>query len=210
MIFLFRINTNNFAQNLIKLMLKKIILFALLSTQFLFQSCDKDDENSTTTFAIGDFHQGGVIFYLDASLEHGLVSAVSDQSFEAVWGCPPRVINGADGLAVGTGAQNTLDIVNGCSSTISGFAAELCDQLEMNGFSDWYLPSKDELNELYINREQVNETSLANNGSALEGTEYWSSSLQNSNTVWIQNFNAGNQSGTSEDAKNNVRAIRSF
>lgn len=190
--------------------MKKIILFALLSTLFLFQSCDKNDKNPTTTFAIGDFYQGGVIFYLDASGEHGLVSAVSDQSSEAVWGCPPKVINGADGLAIGTGAQNTLDIVNGCSSTISGFAAELCDQLEMNGFSDWYLPSKDELNALYENREKVNATSTANNGTVLEGTEYWSSSHLNSNTVWIQHFSAGNQSGASEDKLYNVRAIRSF
>ena len=191
--------------------MRKGIFIAMIFVIAIFNvACNKEEKQITPALAIGDFHQGGVIFYLDASGEHGLVSAVSDQSFEAVWGCPPSIINGADGLAIGTGTQNTLDIVSGCSSTISGFAAELCNQLEMNGFNDWYLPSKDELNALYETRDKVNTTSTANGGSVLEGTEYWSSSHLNSNTVWIQSFNAGNQSGVSEDALNNVRAIRSF
>ncbi len=56
------------------------------------------------------FHQGGIIFYLDTSGEHGLVCAIEDQSFDAEWGCPSLSINGADGKEIGTGSQNTSDI----------------------------------------------------------------------------------------------------
>ncbi len=112
------------------------------------------------------------------------------------------------GLELGTGAQNTLDIVDRCDD--SGIAAQLCDNLILNDFSDWFLPSRDELNVLYVNRELVNETAIENDGTVLEGTEYWSSSLQTGNTVFIQNFIAGNQFGDFENSLYNVRAIRAF
>ena len=80
----------------------------------------------------------------------------------------------------------------------------------LNNYSDWFLASKDELNELYQNREKVNETVLANGGNELEDTEYWSSSHDTSNTVFIQSFNAGNVFSDFEDSLYNVRAIRFF
>lgn len=176
-----------------------------------FQSCDKDDDEITPTapsLQIGDFHEGGIIFYLDDTSEHGFVCAARDQSFETTWGCPPSVVNGANGLVLGTGAQNTIDIVNTCGD--EGIAAELCDGLVLNEFDDWFLPSKDELNTLYINREKVNETAVENDGNNLEDAEYWTSSHQTGNTVFTQSFNAGNQSGDFEDSLYNVRAIRAF
>ena len=191
--------------------MKKIIVFALFSLLVLpFQSCDNDDDTPPVelVLAIGDFHEGGVIFYLDDTGDHGFVCAVSDQSFETQWGCPPLLVDGAMGLELGTGAQNTLDIVDRCDD--SGIAAQLCDNLILNDFSDWFLPSRDELNVLYVNRELVNETAIENDGTVLEGTEYWSSSLQTGNTVFIQNFIAGNQFGDFENSLYNVRAIRAF
>jgi hypothetical protein len=190
--------------------MNKIILFSLvLSISLLFQSCDKeDDQPPVTTLAIGDFHEGGIIFYLDSTGEHGLVCALTDQSFEAEWGCPPSVVAGAMGIIIGTGQQNTLDILNTCNN--AGIAADLCDELNSNGFTDWYLPSKDELNEIYVNLMAVNMGLNDNGGFAMEDTEYWSSSLETSNTAWRQSFNAGNQSGALENDLNNVRAIRNF
>ena len=188
-------------------MAKRILTTLILIFTLSIQSCSSDDE-TPALLAIGDFHQGGVIFYLDETGEHGLISSVTDQSFSAAWGCPPLIVDGADGIAIGTGAQNTLDILATCNT--AGIAADICDKLDQNDFSDWFLPSKEELNVLYQNRDKVNETSLVNSGSVLEVTEYWSSSHENLNRVWIQSFNAGNQSGDSEDAMNNVRAIRAF
>jgi len=63
-----------------------------------------------------------------------------------VWGCMGTSIAGADGTAIGTGEQNTADIVAGCSET--GIAAKVVDALVLGGQRDWFLPSKDELNVL--------------------------------------------------------------
>ena len=61
------------------------------------------------------------------------------------WGCHGTEIDGADGTAIGTGYQNTLDIVAGCSDT--PIAASEALAYEGGGYSDWYLPSFDELSE---------------------------------------------------------------
>ena len=188
---------------------KSLLTLLTLILTVSIQSCSSDDtEEIPTPLVIGDFHQGGVIFYLDETGEHGLISSVADQSFAAQWGCQPTVVTGANSIEIGTGEQNTLDIIATCNST--DIAASLCSNLSLNDYSDWFLASKDELNELYQNRGKVNETALANGGNNLEDTEYWSSSHETSNTVFIQSFTAGNVFSDSEDSLYNVRAIRSF
>lgn len=189
--------------------MKKHFLLVIISTITIFTtSCNKDEEPIAPSLAIGDFHEGGIIFYLDATGEHGLVCAVLDQGFDIEWGCPSLLKFGAKGLEIGTGAQNTLDIINACSTP--NIAADLCDKLKHNGYEDWFLPSRDELDSLYQHKEIVDETALENNGEVLRGGEYWSSSHYLDNTVWIQSFAAGNQSSELKDKENYVRAIRSF
>ena len=90
------------------------------------------------------------------------MAAPSDQSSGAPWGCDGIIISGADGTAVGTGYQNTLDIEAGC--TTSGTAADICANLSLGGYTDWFLPSKDELNLMYQNIGQGNAGGLGNVG----------------------------------------------
>lgn len=174
----------------------------------IFSQACGDDDSSQPDLTIGDFHQGGIIFYLDETGESGLVCTLTDQSIDAAWGCPPIVFEGASDSAIGTGAQNTIDITGGCNT--AGIAADLCLQLDLNGFSDWFLPSQDELNALFEQSQIVNQGSIDNGGSILESTEYWTSTRQNSNTTYVQNFNDGSQLAFDQDEFFNVRAIRAF
>lgn len=106
-----------------------------------------NDMTFTTHYVVGENYFGGVIFYLDDTGEHGLVCAPVDQSTGIIWYNGSYVLTNASATSVGTGAANTAAIV-----AIQGtgeYAAQLCNDLDLNGYSDWFLPSKDELNLMY-------------------------------------------------------------
>jgi len=89
---------------------------------------------------------GGIVFYIDESGEHGLVSAKQDIG-PFIFGCFDMEIPGADGEVIGTGYQNTLDIVSGCSEV--PIAASEALEYQSGAYTDWYLPSLYELLEVY-------------------------------------------------------------
>ena len=106
----------------------KKLLYTFLAVSVIFSACEEDTplpapNNNNSALAIGDTHQGGIIFYLDGN-GGGLVAAPTDQSTEAEWGCYLTLISGADDTAIGTGNQNTIDIEAGC--TTSATAADIC------------------------------------------------------------------------------------
>ena len=161
-------------------------------------------------YTIGQAALGGKIAYIlqpedpgyDSNLQQGLVATVADISQGATWGCNGTLISGADGTAIGTGNQNTIDIMAGCAT--SSIAARLCGDLIEGGYSDWYLPSKDELNKLYLNRVAIGGFQLDVSGI------YWSSTEFDNNNAWIQSFYNSATNGFGKEYPLYVRAIRAF
>jgi len=155
-------------------------------------------QTSFFTYFIGQNYGGGIIFYTDGTGQHGLISSTSDQGTAVVWGCYNTSIPGTS-TAIGTGQANTTAIVAGCATT--GIAAQICDALVLNGYSDWFLPSKDELNQMYLQKAVIG--SFASN--------YYRSSSENSAILaWVQSLYNGTQNTLSKNSIFCVRAVRSF
>lgn len=159
--------------------------------------------NTVSPFSVGQNYGGGIIFYIDQTGLHGLIAATSDQSTAISWYNGTFLTSSNLSNSIGSGNSNT-SIIIGFQGT-GNYAASLCSNLNINGYSDWYLPSKDELNQLYIQWNTVG---------GFYNTYYWSSSDWGNSTIsaaWAQNFTDGTQTGH-DKARNNcrVRAIRSF
>jgi len=161
---------------------------------------------TSAALAIGDSYQGGIIFYLDG-LGGGLIAAPTNQSSGAQWGCYGATISGADGTAIGTGNQNTIDIEAGCST--AGTAADICANLVLSGYTDWFLPSKGELNLMYQNIGQGNALGLGNVG-GFASNYYWSSTEIDNYVAWVQGFYTGFQDDVNKNGTIYVRAVRAF
>ncbi len=155
-------------------------------------------------FHIGDNGPaGGKVFYVtDGTGLHGLEAAPADQSWNASWGCYNMFFPGAQGTVVGTGAANTADIVAGCNQADT--AAKIADSYALNGYTDWYLPSQDELNLLFQQKTVVG---------GFTNDIYWSSSADyaGNSSTWTQNFASGLMSAIMYRQWGfSVRAVRAF
>jgi hypothetical protein len=159
---------------------------------------------TTATYAIGDTHQGGIIFYLDASGKHGLIAAPSDQSTSAAWWNGSFSDTRAYGSGLFEGKYNTRMINQIQSGTTS--AAAICANY---GDGKWYLPSIEELNLMYMNIGQGNALGLGNIGS-FSPAYYWSSTENDYYNAWIQFFTNGYKGFLFKINSVNVRAVRAF
>jgi hypothetical protein len=157
---------------------------------------------NTTAYQIGDKGPaGGIVFYISVNSGlHGLEAAPADQS-SGIWRCYSNntSISGTQGTAVGTGAANTAAFVADCNSTKA--AAKIADAYSLNGYTDWFLPSSDELTFLQQQRTVVG---------GFAGDYYWSSTESDSVNAWVGYF--GNTAHYSQDKGNTfrVRAVRAF
>ena len=168
---------------------------------------------SIVEYAIGDTGPaGGLIFYENPnSATDGwryLEAAPYDQSAGAKWGCFRKAIAGARGTAVGTGRQNTLDMLAACAEP--GTAADLCANFNLNGIRGWFLPSRDELALMYRNLKANGAVDFRDGGVA-DNFTYWASSQQTADMAAHIDFaDLGRQHGDDKDYPRRVRAIRAL
>ena len=158
------------------------------------------------TLTIGQSYQGGIIFWLDATGQHGLIAATADQSTGIRWfgGTNTNTRARADGI--GAGLKNTAIIIaNQGPVDGNAFAATVCNEYSVTvggvTYGDWYLPSKYELNLLYSQKTVVGGFASA---------FYWSSSEYDNGSAWHQFFAIGGQASYSKDYTGYVRAVRDF
>jgi len=168
----------------------------------------KTDQN----LVVGHYYQGGKVAYIFTSSDigyvdgqtHGLIAAISDQSTSTGirWNKGSNITTSASILGIGGGLANTTTIITSQGQSATTYAAGLARAYTGGGYSDWYLPTRDELNKLYINQDYI--------GGFSSGT-YWSSSEKSASPAYKQTF-GGSDYNTSSDKSSlyRVRAVRTF
>jgi hypothetical protein len=172
----------------------------------------------TTQYSVGDFAQGGIVFWVDATGEHGLVCAKVDQSTVGMrWYAGTNGITQAKGDGIYAGKANTKIIISAqvaIGDDNATYAARMCNELQITEsgitYADWYLPSSFELNLMYTNKSTINTTATANGGLSLKTDYYWSSTEGDSSNTWGQEFTSSVMSSYAKTNYSNVRAVRAF
>ncbi|MEI6638777.1 MAG: DUF1566 domain-containing protein [Chlorobium sp.] len=130
--------------------------------------------SSAATPKIGDSYGGGVVVYIDSTGQHGLIAAKTDM--------PGHSYQKEEGFFNWYGAKDAATAF-------------------VEGFSDWVLPNREQLNKLYINRSAV---------AGMASTVYWSSSEGDAENAWAENFASGEQLVGKKTNGSHVRAVRLF
>jgi uncharacterized phage infection (PIP) family protein YhgE len=164
---------------------------------------------------IGDEFAGGIVFYLDPTSLKGLVvTKVNVSNGGTEWGCYCQDIKNTK-AEVGSGQNNTKEMLTQCNpgQNFTNWSARIVNDIILNGYEDWYLPSKDELNLIYQNLH------LKGIGNFSSTVPYWSSTQASYGSCgltgggWTQNFGTGQQIQeikTGYAGTGAIRAIRSF
>ena len=159
---------------------------------------------------IGQAYQGGILVYFlqsvdpgyDKNIKHGLIVALTDQGV-VTWSNLSNTITGATGTAIGTGLSNTNKIISILGGDSKTYAAGLARTYRGGDYTDWYLPSRDELNKLWNYKN-------AGGGGTNFASEYWSSTENDGSNAYFSMFNPGPIPNFSKSLTHYVRAIRAF
>jgi hypothetical protein len=167
-------------------------------------------------YEIGDFAHGGVVFYVEPGGTRGLVAAIEDWNGGATikWSGGSTSYNTmARGDEVYAGKMNTAIIisVHSAKDDFDDHAALVCANYKGGDFGNWYLPSEEELNQMWINKSIIDATAIANGGSAFASAAYWSSTEGGDWSARGRHFGSpGGAILASKAFTGRVRAARAF
>ena len=179
----------------------------LLSVPYALYAKTAATAESITPLTIGQAYQGGIIFWLDATGQHGLIAATADQSTGIHWYNGTYRYTGTTGNGLYAGAMNTAMIVatQMADNPYGQFAAKICADYSVTKdgitYGDWYLPSHYELKLLYAQRNLVG---------GFANIWYWSSTENNDQLSSMQHFGQDDQIEYNKSFSFPVRAIRAF
>jgi hypothetical protein len=127
-----------------------------------------------TGYTVGEHTLGGVVYSIDNNGTHGWVYSDTSVAISVPWYNGSYIATGATGTAIGYGQPNTQNIVNAQGS--GNYAAAICDNLVLKGYSDWFLPSADEF-------QQIISSNTGFRYGA--GGYFWSSSEVDANNAYL-------------------------
>jgi hypothetical protein len=166
-------------------------------------------------YEVGDFEHGGIVFYIDDSGQHGLVCTKEDYGTGVKWGNRKKVRRNerfSEDMSTTTTIFNEKSVRR--DSIGEDHAMQICEKLKVieggKTYKDWYLPSKEELNMMYLDAVKIDSTALANGGSPFAKTYYWSATEVDYTSAWVQYFENGNQAQHFKNYRYNARAVRAF
>lgn len=169
-----------------------------------YSPLDLINAGADTSQFYGARYGGGLIYelYMD-----GTGYTITEHSIDTTdWGCASTLVSGADGDQLRDGPQNTIDIITACSFQ-NGYAAKLCDELIIDGFDDWFLPSVGMFEQFVVqNAPPLRNKLLTNNN-------FWTSTESGETTAQSVNMNNYSLVRTEFEPKstlNDVRAVRAF
>ena len=202
--------------------MRSFIIRALILTLTLFNSnfihAVNPSSDLVPRYKVGDYAQGGVIFFVTPDGNHGLVASIEDIGNRAEWGVIGDTIGAtANFLSFGknfltAGKINTQLIVD--KYPTGSYAANLCKNYSVNIkgkiYNDWYLPCEDEIYLMLQNKGIINSVSVAHGGTPIAGNQYWTSQEDDKIFAYFVSILDNTVDYYDKDNQYRVRAVRVF
>jgi len=204
--------TGNFATTLSGLNPATVYYIRAYATNAVGTAFGNELTFTTNPPSVGDEYQGGKIAYILKQGDpgyvtgefHGIIATVADLPDMYTWNDGTWPFIGSTSTAIGSGSANTTAIVNAQDN--GTYAAKACYDLVQGGYSDWYLPSQDELHMMFLNR------TLIGGFDTTYDVYYWTSSEYTTDMSFMETFffSDGYRGFQGKHVPLKVRPVRSF